>query len=239
MRNLPTRAMVLMAKAPVAGEAKTRLAVAIGDEAAAQVHAAFLRASVGLVRSVAAELDATVALMCPDERHAQLLRGLEFPNVEVWAQRRPGLMAGISQAFERAAAGGAQTIVVGETDSPSLPAAHLIEAFRLLAADGSGIALGPCSDGGYYLVGGHDLDPEAAMDLFEGERYDSDTICRRTAERAKQLGLWVELGPEWYDVDTVDELRRLERELEGCSDGHLAELRAALAALNRGSDVLG
>jgi uncharacterized protein len=224
-----------MAKAPVPGEAKTRLAAVIGPEAAAAVHTAFLQASVSTAMAVAREVDAYVALMCPDERHAKLLRELPLDGVAVWAQTRPGLMAGITEAFERAAALGSETVVVGETDSPNLPAAHLIGAFRLLTAEEPGIVLGPCADGGYYLVGGRLLAQAIARELFEGERYDSSTICRRTADRARELGLRVELGPEWYDVDTVDELRQLEAELAACSDGHLAELRHALARLNRGS----
>ena len=226
-----------MAKAPIAGEAKTRLAAAIGDDVAAEVHTAFLRASVAGAQSVAEELDAFVALMCPDERHHGLLRELGFENV--WTQDRPTLMAGISQAFERAFAAGAETVVVGETDSPNLPPAHLIAAFRMLATGGSGIVLGPCDDGGYYLVGARGLSDAAARNLFEGERYDSTTICGRTAERARLLGLAVELGPEWYDVDTAEELERLERELHAQASGHLALLRDALAVMNRGSDVLG
>jgi len=227
-----------MAKAPLLGEVKTRLAASIGDDAAAQVQRAFLEASVASACAVAAELGGFVALMCPDERHSTLLRELLPRDVQVWTQQRPGLMAGISQAFDRASAAGTDTVVVGETDSPNLPEAHLIAAFRLLAREGSGIALGPCADGGYYLVAARGLDDATARELFERPRYDSSIICRQTADRAAELGLWVELGPEWYDVDTIDELDRLEAELESASAPHLTALREALAAVQRGSDVL-
>src|SRR5207302_1660368 len=87
------RALVLMAKAPFAGEAKTRLAADLGPETAARVHGAFLAASL----RTATEACSSVALICPDERHAAALRALA-PDVQVWPQVRPGLMAGISQA---------------------------------------------------------------------------------------------------------------------------------------------
>lgn len=225
------RALVLMAKAPFPGEAKTRLAAVLGDEAAAAIHEAFLRASLW----TAGEACPLVALMAPDERHAERLRSLSPEGVQVWAQQRPGLMAGISQAFERATAAGAVDVLVGETDSPNLPLAHLEDAFRWLEQPGRGLVLGPCADGGYYLAGASGLDGATARALFEGEAYDGATICRRTAERARELGLWVELAPEWYDVDTVDELARLRRELAQAPAGPLSELGAALARLDQGS----
>jgi rSAM/selenodomain-associated transferase 1 len=225
------RALVLMAKAPFPGEAKTRLAGALGDEAAAAIHEAFLRASL----RTACEACPMVALMAPDERHAERLRALAPEGVRVWAQRRPGLMAGVSQAFERAAGAGAVDVLVGETDSPNLPLAYLEDAFRRLERPGRGLVLGPCADGGYYLAGASGLDGATARALFEGEAYDGATICRRTAERARGLGLPVELSSEWYDVDTIDELARLRRELAGAPAGPLADLGAALARLDQGT----
>ena len=224
------RAVVLMAKAPIPGEAKTRLAAGLGAETAARVHEAFLRASLRTARD-ACEV---VAIMAPDERHAELLRPLMPEGVGVWAQQRPGLMPGISQAIERAIRSGASDVVVGETDSPNLPVGHLQAAFELLERPGPGIVLGPCADGGYYLVGAVGLNDAVARSVFEGEAYDGSTICQRTAERVRGLGLWVELAPEWYDVDRIDEFERLRTELEQAPEGHLRELREALASLDEG-----
>ncbi|HLY66220.1 MAG TPA: hypothetical protein VKU60_11855, partial [Chloroflexota bacterium] len=75
--------------------------------------------------------------------------------------------------------------------------------------------------------------------LFEGERYDSSTICQRTAARARELGLRVELGPEWYDVDTLDDLRRLEADLEGQSANRLTTLRELLTSTRQNVLALG
>jgi len=233
---LRRQALVLMAKAPIPGEAKTRLAADLGPEAAADVHRAFLEASL----STACRVCPNVALMCPDERHAGLLRELVPAGVDVWAQDRPGLMAGISQAIARAAADGAQEVVVGETDSPSLPLEHFEEAFRLLDGDGPGIVLGPCADGGYYLVGASGLTDAVARELFEGEVYDGSTICRRTAERAQALGLRVRFAPEWYDVDTLAELARLQAELATSTEPeHQALLKALAAAINADRAAVG
>lgn len=224
-------ALVLMAKAPFPGEAKTRLATALGAAVAADIHRAFLDVSTRKARGTLGSGD-VVAFMCPDERHGAALRD-EQPGVVIWAQERPGLMAGISQAFQRAAALGAGSVVVTETDSPNLPAGHLAAAFEALERPGSGIVLGPCMDGGYYLVGARELGDVTARDLFEGEQYDGATICQRTAERARQLGLWVEFAPEWYDVDTLDDLRRLRSDLETAHTEPERRLRDLLADIDQ------
>lgn len=220
--------IVIMAKAPLPGQAKTRLGASVGDETAARLHATFLAASVETAILAARSLTiAAVKLMAPDETHGDLLRGLMPSEVEVWSQRRPGLMAGIAEAFERSTA---ERTLVTATDSPSLPAAHIASAAALLDNTQHSFVLGPCADGGYYLAGARGLNTEAARDLFEGEKYQSDTICQKTASRAKQMGLAVSLAPEWYDIDTIEDLRRLVAELENRPADELRALRTALAS---------
>ncbi|MBV9119346.1 MAG: TIGR04282 family arsenosugar biosynthesis glycosyltransferase [Chloroflexi bacterium] len=222
-----TKTIVIMAKAPFPGQAKTRLAAAIGAEEAARLHRAFLSQSIA---TALASGDAKVALMAPDERHAASLATIAPAGVEVWAQKRPSLMAGISQGFERAFAAGAELVVVSETDSANLPGSYLTRCFELLGGSRPALALGPCSDGGYYLAGAAGLSDDLARALFEGETYDSSTICRRTADRAVKLGLRVEMGPEWYDVDTIDDLQRMINDLDRGPKGSFDSLRQAIAA---------
>lgn len=228
---LGSRAIVLMAKAPFPGEAKTRLAADLGPENAAEIHRAFSALSISNAVHAVAPGD-IVALMCPDERHAGALGSFK-QRAQVWAQSRPGLMAGISEAFERAAALGAGAVIVTETDSPNLPAAHIGAAFETLERPGPGIVIGPCTDGGYYLVGAKALDDANARALFEGEQYDGSTICERTAARARALGFWVEFAPEWYDVDTVDDLKRLREDLSLSVDAGYFPLRDLLASIDQ------
>ncbi len=234
------KTIVIMAKAPIPGEAKTRLAVHVGNEAAAAIHHAFLQQTFDNALLAAEELgQADVAVMSPDHRHQAELRKLAPPAVRVWAQRRSGLMAGISEAFAQAFAEGADSVVVGESDSPNLPLRHMHESFRLLAqlaGDRPGIILGPCHDGGYYLVGGRGLAEEAARDLFEGQDYDGRTICLETAARATRMGLRVGHGPAWYDVDTIDELRQLRSELSTAAEPRFAKLLSALNGCLDGSN---
>ncbi|MBV8085433.1 MAG: DUF2064 domain-containing protein [Chloroflexi bacterium] len=217
-----TGTVFIMAKAPFTGEAKTRLAAALGDEAAVRLYAAFLLDTVD--SALAAGVEA-VRIMCPDDRHRNALVDLVPPEVGVSVQERPGLMAGISAA---AAAAQGKPAIITEADSPDLPAAHLRACFAALAGlPAAGIALGPCSDGGYYAVGVRGLSNEVARELFEGETYQSATICQRTAERAEKLGLAVAFGPAWYDVDTGEDLQQLIARVRSSPHG-LERTRAAL-----------
>ncbi|HUZ78064.1 MAG TPA: TIGR04282 family arsenosugar biosynthesis glycosyltransferase [Chloroflexota bacterium] len=220
-RQSPQRAVLVMAKAPFPGEVKTRLANVIGPGAAAELQRAFLLDTLAALAggTWAAGRSPRVGLVVPDRRHADALRTLIPSTFELMVQPRPGLMAGIAHAFSWAEDQGIALLAVTEADSPSLPPGHVAAAFELLEGVHRGVSLGPCDDGGYYLVAGTGLSAGTAADLFEGQSYESSTICAQTVARARSRGIYAALGPTWYDVDTVDELGRLQHELAGRDDG--------------------
>jgi rSAM/selenodomain-associated transferase 1 len=98
-------------------------------------------------------------------------------------------------------------LLVG-SDIPLLTAAHLREAAETLRASG-GLVLGPADDGGYYLIGMRR--PHAA--LFEGLAWGSESVLTETLRTAERMGIEARLVRSAYDVDTVDDLLRLERDL--------------------------
>ena len=73
----------------------------------------------------------------------------------------------------------------------------------MLAAGQAQVVLGPCPDGGYYLVGLTEPQPP----LFQGPAWSSSTVLTDTLRLARQLGLRVHLLPPWPDIDTYDNLR--------------------------------
>ena len=96
-----------------------------------------------------------------------------------------------------------------DSDSPTLPPAYLSQAFAVLQ-DGADVALGPCDDGGYYLIGIRKPAPR----LLREVRMSTSTVTADTLAMAKEEGLSVGLLPTWYDVDDADSLLRLVKELE-------------------------
>jgi rSAM/selenodomain-associated transferase 1 len=98
-------------------------------------------------------------------------------------------------------------LLVG-SDLPLLTATHLREAADTLQTSG-GLVLGPADDGGYYLIGM--TQPHAA--LFDGIAWGSESVLTDTLRTAERMGIEARLVRSAYDVDTVDDLLRLERDL--------------------------
>ena len=102
-------------------------------------------------------------------------------------------------------------ILVG-SDIPLLTAAHLDDARETLSTAG-GVTLGPADDGGYYLIGMRRVYAE----LFEGVAWGTSSVLTDTLRIADRVGIEARLIRPAYDVDTIEDLRRLEDELRTAS----------------------
>jgi rSAM/selenodomain-associated transferase 1 len=199
-----TDAVAIMAKAPLPGACKTRLARHLGEDRTAALYRCFLLDTVDLAGSVPG---ARVSAVCPDDRHARSLRLVLPPGLPIVVQEGEGLLAGLASAFSLHLRDYSRVVLV-DGDSPTLPSERIADALRLL--DEHDLVLGPCDDGGYYLIGARSLYPE----LFFGVTYSGETICAETAARAQSLGLSVGFVAPWYDVDTRADFDRLRAELK-------------------------
>lgn len=100
-----------------------------------------------------------------------------------------------------------QVIIVG-ADVPTLPLSVYQDALAIL--DRSDLVLGPALDGGYYLIGLK----RPAEQLFTGVPWSTDQVLAVTQQKAKTLGLTVELTTAWRDVDTIADLQSLIAECQ-------------------------
>jgi hypothetical protein len=71
------------------------------------------------------------------------------------------------------------------------------------------MVVGPCSDGGYYLLGLR----QAHIRLFEDITWNTNQVYAETVERSKEINLPAITLPAWYDVDDQRSLNRLLSEL--------------------------
>jgi rSAM/selenodomain-associated transferase 1 len=101
-------------------------------------------------------------------------------------------------------------ILIG-SDIPLLTGDHLREACETLAT--TGVVLGPADDGGYYLVGMRTVHSE----LFEGIAWGTSSVLTDTLRIADRAGLEARLIRPAYDVDTIEDLQRLEDDLRTAS----------------------
>ena len=209
--------LVLFTKPAVAGRVKTRLLGAVSAEQAAALHAAFLadlldrlRGAPGFDLVIAWALDAGEA---PPDCGLPALR-----------QRGSDLGERLHDALAAAARRYAFVAAIG-SDHPELPRERVGEAFAALAA-GADVALGPASDGGYYLVAAR----AAALSprLFADIPWSGPEVLARTLDRCAELGLEVALLAPGDDVDTPADLERLAATLR--RDGGCCPRTAALLA---------
>jgi glycosyltransferase A (GT-A) superfamily protein (DUF2064 family) len=110
-----------------------------------------------------------------------------------------------------------------DSDSPTLPVDCLVAAFAAL--DDAEVVLGPCDDGGYYLIGL----TQPAPRLLREVPMSTPTVAADTLALATEAGLQVKLLPLWYDVDNLATLNRLRVELAGASNGVARHTRTFLA----------
>ena len=102
-------------------------------------------------------------------------------------------------------------VVAMSSDSPTLPAGYLASAFDILARDEADVVLGPCDDGGYYLIGLSRPQPRLLAEV----PMSTPHVLRDTLALAATMALRTALLPPWYDIDVADDLRRLAAELAG------------------------
>jgi rSAM/selenodomain-associated transferase 1 len=187
-------AIAIFAKAPIAGQAKTRLIPALGAEGAATLAAR-------LIRRIAAEAVAVnpgqATLWCtPDAEHPLFREMSERPGLLLALQQGGDIGARMAHAFAKTPVA---LILVG-ADCPSLDAARLHQAARQL--EGADLVIDPAEDGGYGLIAGRAL----PATLFEGVAWSTGQVMRQTRERAMSLGLRLAEGPVLRDLDTPDDL---------------------------------
>jgi hypothetical protein len=106
---------------------------------------------------------------------------------------------------------GFDAVCLIDSDSPTIPAENFGRAVELLSLPGDRIVLGPCDDGGYYLIGLKQLHPE----VFEEIDWSTERVFEQTRQRAKQIGVDVHELPRGFDVDDHVTLHRLCDELLG------------------------
>lgn len=220
-QQLPQHSLLVVAKQPSAGQTKTRLCPPLTGESAAELYEHFLRDTLEIMRRVP---DVQRSIVYLPEAAEPYFRQLA-PDMTLTRQQGESLGERLDHLLSAALTAGAERAVVMDSDSPTLPAAFVAQAFdRLEEVD---VVLGPCRDGGYYLIGVRTPQPR----LLREVPMSTPTVLRDTIALADELGLRVALLPEWYDVDTVAELNHLRAEVALLDHNIAAHTRACLAQL--------
>ncbi|MHB8531380.1 MAG: TIGR04282 family arsenosugar biosynthesis glycosyltransferase [Solirubrobacteraceae bacterium] len=183
--QVPHAALLVIAKAPVAGRAKTRLCPPLSPARAAELAQAALCDTLEAV------------LRTPATRRVLVLEGSPgdwLPaGIEVIPQRPTGFAERLAGAFADV---GEPAFLIG-MDTPQVTAALLDAALQALGAPATDAALGLCHDGGYWGIGLRRADAR----VFAGVPMSTDRtgVCQRL--RLAELGLRTAVLPVLRDVD--------------------------------------
>lgn len=190
-----------MARAPIPGEAKTRLIPALGSEGAATLHAWLVEHLLGKLSGAAV---APITLLCtpvvehPFFRHCQQRYG-----VRLEMQQGSDLGERLSYALQTSLLKHEYAVVVG-CDIPQLDGLSVAAALESLE-EGVDAAITPTEDGGYALLALRRTQPV----LFDGIAWGSGEVMAQTRQRLTSLDWqWQELERLW-DVDIPEDLVRL------------------------------
>lgn len=196
--------VLVVAKAPVAGRSKTRLAAAIGaNEAAALAEAMLLdtlegcRAEVGIV-----------GVLCASGEEVDLLAELAGPSAPIVVQAGNGLSDALRTGVLHALEVGDAAVLVS-SDIPGIPAGALHRTVGLLG-EGADVVLGPGYDGGYWLVAVREDQPR----LFDDIPWSTEEVLEATLARCRELSLETELLEPWRDIDTAADVLALAERVE-------------------------
>jgi rSAM/selenodomain-associated transferase 1 len=207
-------ALVLMAKAPVAGQVKTRLIGELTAEDAADLYAAFLSDTFIVMEDLADEREDLRLVLCyTPEGEEEAFEKVEREGSLMLAQRGATLGDRLQNCFADLFELGYEAVVIIGGDSPTLPGEYVWDAFESLTAAHE-IALGPTEDAGYYLIGMRTLQPA----VLTGIPWSTELVLPVTRERARAAALELIELPVWYDVDTPQDLERLRQELKAQKD---------------------
>ena len=195
------RVLAIMAKAPRAGHVKTRLASACPSVPVVQLYRALIEDTIALARTVGA----SVAVVCPAADADEITAWLPS-DVRVVPQHGAGLADGLASVFDLLCAP-RRRVIAFNGDSPHLPPAVLESAFSALTD--SDLVIGPCDDGGFYLIGA----TRTHSGLFDAQAMGTGSALDALHAQSRRLGLSSTVTAEHYDVDVRADLARLAREL--------------------------
>lgn len=188
--------VVVFGRQPVAGGVKTRLAEAIGAEAAARVYTVLLEHTLRSACQTSALV--VLSLARPPSRDWS-----PPAAVAVEVQGDGDLGSRMAEAFSRRFRDGWRRVVLVGSDCAQLSARHLTRALEEL--ERAELVIGPAADGGYWLVGQR----PPGVDLFSGVPWSTPQTLERTRARVSELGVGCVELETLADVDTVEDLDRL------------------------------
>lgn len=200
--------LLVVAKAPETGIAKTRLSPPLSPERAAAVAAASLLDTLAAVRGVPGirpvlAWTGDVEQACRRDAVGRAMAGMDVVHQRGghFGERLAAAHADVAERYP-----GAPVVQIG-MDTPQVTSELLIGAAEeLRRPDGPEAVLGPARDGGWWALGLRDPRDAEVLGLVPMSRADTGEL---TGSALSHKGLSVGGLPELSDVDTIEDARRV------------------------------
>lgn len=198
-----TQALMIFAKAPIPGEVKTRLQTHLSPEECATLHESFIIDTVRIVKNINRT---DIFIFCsPGVEHPFFQKVSQDFDVRLAAQVGKDLGERMNNAINNGLKAGYEKVVIIGSDSPDLPYEYIEDGFgRLSSFD---MVVGPCRDGGYYLIGGR-----RELPVFNCIPWSSNRVFEMTTKKAVESDITFSVLQEWHDIDTWEDLQMLRNQ---------------------------
>lgn len=198
------RRLIIFSRYPEPGKTKTRLIPALGPDGAAALQRDMTRHIIGVARKLAAREALAIEVRFEGGDAPQMETA--FGRGVLYREQGSGDLGDrLRRALVEAVREDADRIVVIGADCPEVTPALLADAFlRLRRHD---LVIGPARDGGYYLIGLRQPEPELFTDISWG----SDRVLEQTLGRARQLSLTIDQLENLADIDRPADLSVWQR----------------------------
>lgn len=201
------KAFIVFARTPEIGRVKTRLMRDLGKEETLRLYKSF----VGEIFKRCDSLKGVDKFLgsfpaADDPFFRGLLKQHKFKGA--FNQRGADLGEKFINAFNDRFNEEYEKVVIIGSDSPTIPVEYIKKAFQEL--ERHDVVFGPCTDGGYYLVGARKL----YKNIFRGIPWDSSEVLNKTLDKLYAGKIKFSLLPFWYDVDDINNLRFYKRHIK-------------------------
>jgi rSAM/selenodomain-associated transferase 1 len=193
--------ILFFVKYPEIGQVKSRLSAQMDKTFVVTVYKCFVEDILNMLQ----ELEyATIICYYPQEKVEHVTRwiGGEYHYLP---QHGENLGERMNNCFIQGFFQGFEKLVVIGSDCPDLPDTLIKGAFQRL--DTCDSVIGPCQDGGYYLLGF--TKQRFSPTVFQGIPWSTSAVFAKTMDALEKSTLQVSVLPEWQDVDTVDDIQDL------------------------------
>ena len=187
--------VLIFTRNPELGKVKTRLAKAIGDEAALEIYKFLLKHTQKVTQHEPFDKAVYYSVEIRDN-------DLWDENIyQKFTQKGNELGERMQNAFEQAFKNHYQKVVIIGSDLYDLKASHIHAAFKQL--DANDVVIGPAEDGGYYLLGLKKTCPK----IFKHKTWGTSSVLQDTLQDLENVS--VHLLETLNDIDVFEDIKNI------------------------------